>query len=139
MPELARIGVAIPADLLASFDQQIERRGYQNRSEAFRDLIRDSLIRESVSAPNAPAVGTLTLIYDHHVRQLSDKLTEFQHDHHHQIVSTIHVHLDHHSCLEVLLLKGKAKDLQAMADKMISMHGIQHGRLMLTVAGKPIA
>jgi len=139
MPELARIGVAIPADLLESFDKQIERRGYQNRSEAFRDLIRDSLIRETVSAPNAQAVGTLTLIYDHHVRQLSDKLTEFQHDHHHQIVSTIHVHLDHHSCLEVLLLKGKAKDLQAMADKIISMHGIQHGRLMLTVAGKPIA
>jgi CopG family nickel-responsive transcriptional regulator len=139
MPDLARIGVAIPADLLESFDKQIERRGYQNRSEAFRDLIRDSLIRETVSAPNAQAVGTLTLIYDHHTRQISDKLTDFQHDHHHQIVSTIHVHLDHHACLEVLLLKGKAKDLQIMADKIISMPGIQHGRLMLTVAGKPVA
>jgi CopG family transcriptional regulator, nickel-responsive regulator len=139
MSELARIGVAIPADLLESFDKQIERRGYQNRSEAFRDLIRDSLIRETVATPNAQAVGTLTLIYDHHVRQLSDKLTEFQHDHHHQIMSTIHVHLDHHACLEVILLKGKAKDLQSIADKIISMHGIQHGRLTLTVAGKPVA
>jgi CopG family nickel-responsive transcriptional regulator len=139
MSELARIGVAIPEDLLTAFDEQIERRGYPNRSEAFRDLIRESLIREQVDIPNAPAVGTLTLIYDHHVRQLSDKLTEFQHEHHSKIVSTVHVHLDHDQCLEVLVLRGKARELKAISDKIISMHGIQHGRLMLTVAGKPVA
>jgi CopG family nickel-responsive transcriptional regulator len=134
MAELARIGVSIDQQLLAAFDEQMERRGYTNRSEAFRDLIRDGLIRESTARANAPAVGTLTLVYDHHVRQLAEKITEFQHDHHHQIISTLHVHLDHDHCLEVVVMKGKAGELQKIADKMISMHGIQNGRLVLTAS-----
>ena len=135
MHELARIGVAIDADLLEKFDKHIAGRGYTNRSEAFRDLIRESLIRESVAEPDADVVGALTLVYDHHVRQLSDRLNELQHDHHSQVVSTLHVHLDHHNCLEVLVLRGKAAEVQKIADKLISIKGIQHGRLTLTTAG----
>jgi CopG family nickel-responsive transcriptional regulator len=100
MAELTRVGVAIDAELLQQFDLQIGRRGYTNRSEAVRDLMRDSLIRERVSAANAKVVGTLTLVYDHHVRQLADRLNDFQHEHHHEIVSTLHIHLDHDNCMK---------------------------------------
>lgn len=132
MSDLARVGVAIDEDLLAKFDRQIERRGYANRSEAVRDLIRDSLIRENVAAPRAPVIGTLTLVYDHHVRQLADRLNEFQHDHHRQIVSTLHVHLDHHNCMEVIVLRGVCEDVRKIADGLISLKGIRHGQLALS-------
>lgn len=136
MSDLSRVGVAIDADLLEKFDEQIERRGYANRSEAVRDLIRDSLIRENVSTPDAEVVGTLTLVYDHHVRQLADRLNEFQHDHHKEIISTLHVHLDHHNCLEVIVLRGQCSNVQRIADGLISLKGISHGQLALSAAGK---
>jgi CopG family nickel-responsive transcriptional regulator len=134
MPELTRVGIAIDAELLEQFDQQIARRGYKNRSEAVRDLMRDSLIRERVSAANAKVVGTLTLVYDHHVRQLADRLNDFQHEHHHEIVSTLHVHLDHDNCMEVIVLRGKCRSVQQIADGLISLKGIRHGQLVLTEA-----
>lgn len=136
MPELARVGLAIDADLLKKFDQQIDRRGYTNRSEAVRDLVRDSLIREKVSAAHAKVVGTLTLVYDHHVRQLADRLNGFQHEHHHEIVSTLHVHLDHDNCLEVIVLRGISANVQRIADSLISLKGIRHGQLVLTETEK---
>ena len=136
MSDLARVGVAIDADLLEKFDEQIGRRGYTNRSEAVRDLIRDSLIRENVSTPDAQVVGTLTLVYDHHVRQLADRLNEFQHDHHQEIISTLHVHLDHHNCLEVIVMRGQCADVQRIADGLISLKGITHGQLALSAVGK---
>jgi CopG family nickel-responsive transcriptional regulator len=120
---------------LDRFDALIERRGYSNRSEAFRDLIREALIGETASAATGEMVGTLTLVYDHHVRQLNDRLTEMQHDHHQEIVSTLHVHLDHHHCLEVLVLRGKAPEIQSIADRLIATKGVQHGRLTLTASG----
>lgn len=132
--ELCRIGVAIDADLLEKFDRRIERRGYTNRSEAFRDLIREDLIAEHAEAPGKPVVGTLTLIYDHHVRMLSEKLTDMQHEHHHSIVSTLHVHLDHDHCLEVLVLRGKSGDVRAIADRLTATKGVKHGRLTITAA-----
>ncbi|MGJ5817400.1 nickel-responsive transcriptional regulator NikR [Paludibaculum fermentans] len=135
MGELARIGVAIDEELLKRFDNLNEKRGYTNRSEAFRDLIRDALIQESTMSPEAPVVGALTLVYDHHVRMLSDKLTEIQHDHHEEIVSTLHVHLDHDHCLEVLVLRGLCGSVQKIADRLLSTKGVQHGRLTLTAAG----
>ncbi len=135
MSELARVGVAIDGDLLEKFDRQIDRRGYANRSEAVRDLIRDSLIRENVAAPDAEVVGTLTLVYDHHVRQLADRLNEFQHEHHREIVSTLHIHLDHHNCLEVIVLRGQCAKVQRIADGLISLKGIRHGQLALTACG----
>jgi CopG family nickel-responsive transcriptional regulator len=132
MNDLARIGVAVPSDLLESFDSLIERRGYANRSEAFRDLMRDSLVQETVSQPKQEVVGTLTLVYDHHARQLQDRLIGQQHEHFHQIISTLHVHLDHDNCLEVLILRGKAGDIQEIADRLIAAKGIRHGKLTLT-------
>ena len=134
MSELARIGVAIESDLLAEFDQLVERRGYSSRSEAFRDMIRGELNQMHVASPGKHVVGTLTIIYDHNVRQLSEKLTGMQHDHHHEIVSTLHVHLDHDQCLEVLVLRGQAIHVQQIADKLIATKGVTQGRLTLAAA-----
>jgi len=132
MGALARIGVAIDEDLLKKFDALNERRGYTNRSEAFRDLIRDALVQDRAAAPQAEVVGTLTLVYDHHVRQLQERLTHMQHEHHTEIISTLHVHLDHHHCLEVLVLRGKSARVRQIADRLIATKGVQHGRLTLT-------
>jgi CopG family nickel-responsive transcriptional regulator len=132
MGALARIGVAIDEDLLSKFDALNARRGYSNRSEAFRDLIRDALVQEKAAAPEADVVGTLTLVYDHHVRLLQERLTHMQHEHHTEIISTLHVHLDHHNCLEVLVLRGKSARVRSIADRLIATKGVQHGRLTLT-------
>ncbi len=134
MSDLARIGVAIESNLLAEFDQLIERRGYSSRSEAFRDMIRGELNQMQVSSPGQHVVGTLTIIYDHNVRQLSEKLTGMQHEHHHEIVSTLHVHLDHDQCLEVLVLRGHASGVQQIADKLMATKGVKQGRLTLAAA-----
>jgi len=134
MSELARIGVAIESDLLEEFDKLIDRRGYSSRSEAFRDMIRGELNQTQVSSPYQHVVGTLTIIYDHNVRQLSEKLTGMQHEHHHEIVSTLHVHLDHDQCLEVLVLRGPAVDVQKIADRLMATKGVKQGRLTLAAA-----
>lgn len=134
MSELSRIGVAIDSDLLEEFDALIAKKGYTNRSEAFRDLIRDDLIRESTSAPDADVVGTITLVYDHHVRTLAERLTETQHRFHKQIVSVLHVHLNHESCLEVLVVRGKSAEVQKIGDLLIATRGVRHGKLALTIA-----
>src|SRR5271165_3286252 len=132
MGDLSRIGVSINTDLLNRFDSFISDQGYENRSEAFRDLIRDRLVSSVVIAANAFVVGTVTLIYDHHTRLLPEKLTDIQHEHHELIISTLHAHLDHESCLEVIVLRGKSKDVQKLADRLISTKGVQHGRLVMS-------
>jgi CopG family nickel-responsive transcriptional regulator len=132
MEELTRIGVAIGSDLLARFDRFLEKQGYTNRSEALRDLMRDRLVAAAVEDPEAPVVGTVTLIYDHHSRLLPDKLMDLQHDHHDLIISTTHAHLDHHTCLEVVVVKGPSKRVQKLADLLIGAKGVQHGRLVMT-------
>ncbi|MEO8597868.1 MAG: nickel-responsive transcriptional regulator NikR [Candidatus Solibacter sp.] len=136
MSALSRIGVAIDTDLLKKFDKLIGGRGYTNRSEAFRDLIREELVEQAWEAPDAPVVGTVTLVYDHHVRQLTDKLIGIQHDFHHSILSTLHVHLDHDNCLEVLVVKGRSADVRRVADRLISTKGVKHGRLTITTTGQ---
>jgi CopG family transcriptional regulator, nickel-responsive regulator len=135
MSELSRIGVAIDSDLLQKFDDLIASRGYSNRSEAFRDLIRDELVERSWEQPDSHVVGTVTLVYDHHVRMLNEKLTDLQHSHFHHILSTLHVHLDHDNCLEVLVVKGKASVVKKIADALISTKGVKHGRLTITSTG----
>ena len=135
MSGLSRIGVAIDTDLLRQFDRLIGERGYTNRSEAFRDLIRDELVRKESESPESHVVGTVTLVYDHHVRMLSDKLTDIQHDFHRSILSTLHVHLDHDNCLEVLVVRGKAGDVRRVADILIATKGVKHGRLTITTSG----
>jgi CopG family transcriptional regulator, nickel-responsive regulator len=135
MGRLSRIGVAIDSDLLDKFDRLIGKRAYTNRSEAFRDLIRDELVEQTWESPDSQVVGTVTLVYDHHVRQLNQKLTAIQHDHHHSILSTLHVHLDHDNCLEVLVVKGKSAEVRKVADVLISTKGVKHGRLTITTTG----
>jgi CopG family nickel-responsive transcriptional regulator len=132
MGDLSRIGVSIDTDLLNRFDSFITEKGYENRSEAFRDLIRDRLVSSVVIAANAFVVGTVTLIYDHHTRLLPEKLTDIQHEHHELIISTVHAHLDHETCLEVIVLRGKSRDVQKLADRLISTKGVQHGRLVMS-------
>jgi len=135
MGELSRIGVAIDSDLLKKFDALIAKRGYTNRSEAFRDLIRDNLVQTAWQSPESPVVGTITIVYNHHVRQLSDRLTDLQHEFHHHVISTLHVHLDHDHCLEVLVVRGKAAQIQKLADALIATKGVKHGRLTTTTSG----
>ena len=141
MANLSRIGVSIDSHLLERFDAFIADQGYENRSEAFRDLIRDRLVSSAVVGTNALVVGTVTLIYDHHTRLLPEKLTDLQHESHDIIISTLHAHLDHENCLEVVVLRGKSRDVQKLADRLISTKGVQHGRLVMsspeTVARHP--
>jgi CopG family nickel-responsive transcriptional regulator len=129
--ELVRFGVAMDAELLNSFDELIARRGYATRSEALRDLVRADLAAERVHG-GAAAAATLTIIYDHHVRELTEKLTAMQHALGAAVVSTLHVHLDHDNCLEVIVLRGPADKLQREGDRLIATKGVQHGRMVIT-------
>jgi CopG family nickel-responsive transcriptional regulator len=137
MAELARTGVSIDEDLLTEFDRLIAKRGYKNRSEAFRDLIREALLTETIDS-NKPVVGTLTLVYDHHVPNLSEKLTGAQHSAGAMILAATHVHLDHDYCLEVVIMKGKSRELQELADRMLALRGVELGKLVLTNSGKEL-
>jgi CopG family nickel-responsive transcriptional regulator len=137
MSQLSRTGVSLEEDLLKEFDRLITKRGYQNRSEAIRDLIREALLTESIDS-NKPVVGTLTLVYDHHVPNLSQKLTETQHVAGAMVLAATHVHLDHHYCLEVIIMKGKSKEIQGMADRMLALRGVELGKLVLTNSGKDL-
>src|SRR5947209_11164938 len=138
MSGLSRIGVAIDSELLDKFDRLIGQRGYTNRSEAFRDLSRDELVGKIWESPDSHVVGTVTLVYDHHVRMLNEKLTGIQHDFHHSILSTLHVHLDHDNCLEVLVVRGKSSVVRKISDVLISAKGVKHGRLTITRSGAEV-
>jgi CopG family nickel-responsive transcriptional regulator len=134
MPEVVRFSVSTDGRLLDRFDALIAEKGYVNRSEAIRDLIRNSLVEDALGDEGADAVGTVTLVYDHHFSDLGDKLTEHQHTHHESIVSTLHIHLDHHHCLEVVVLRGKAGEIKRLADSLIGTKGVKHGRFVATAA-----
>ncbi len=136
MAETVRFGISIDERLLNRFDTLIEEKGYINRSEAIRDLIRNALVEEEWAKENREAVGTVSLVYDHHTRDLSDKLTEHQHPHRKEIISALHVHLDAHHCLEVVVLKGKEKKIKKLAEELIGAKGVKHGKLMTTTTGK---
>jgi CopG family transcriptional regulator, nickel-responsive regulator len=132
MGELTRTGIAVDSALLARFDCFISKQGYTNRSEAFRDLIRDRLVTDVVQDPEMLVAGTVTLIYSHHSRLLPAKLTDLQHTHHELIISTTHVHLDHDTCLEVIVVRGRSRKVQKLADVLIGTKGVQHGRLVMS-------
>lgn len=135
MSELNRIGVAIEADLLEEFDRLIENRGYPSRSEAFRDMIRAEIGREEVETDDETVVvGTVTLVYSHSQRRLGDRLTAMQHEAHHAVIATLHVHLTPEYCMEVIVLRGAAGRVRALADALIATKGVRHGRLTLTAA-----
>jgi CopG family nickel-responsive transcriptional regulator len=131
---LTRFGVSLPESLIRRFDRLIREKQYPNRSEAIRDLIRKQLIEEEIKR-DQPAVGVLHLLYNHHQRELSDRLNSIQHQHFSLIISTTHVHLNSDNCLEVILLKGRAEEIKHLADKMIALKGVKHGQVYLTAYG----
>jgi CopG family transcriptional regulator, nickel-responsive regulator len=136
MSELSRFSVAIPEELLMAFDGLVARRGIaKNRSEVIRDLIRDALVDEEWENPEAEIVGTLTLVFNHHASDLQSKLDQIQHTHHELIISSMHVHLDAHNCLEVIAMKGRNADIQAIADAILGVKGVMHGQLSTTTTG----
>ena len=126
---LVRFGIAMEASLLREFDDVVEARG-GTRSEAFRDLARGAVIRSKIRR-GAEAVATLTLVYDQHVRDLTERLTQLQHDLGSRVRSTLHIHLDHESCLEVIVMQGRADQLQAIADRIVALKGVKHGGIEL--------
>ena len=135
---LTRFGISLDSELLKRFDTIVREKEYGNRSEAIRDLIRDALVQREWEREKGDKVGTITLIFDHHVRELSDRLTEVQHDYDGEIISTMHVHLDHDNCLEVLAVKGDGQKIRKIADKLIGIKGVKHGKLVTTTAGKDL-
>lgn len=137
MTELRRFGVSIDEDLLEEFDELVDHKGYGNRSEAIRDLIREELIKKEWSE-DEQVVGVITLLYDHHARGLSDKLTELQHESHDLVISTTHVHLDRDNCLEFLAVKGRGSEVRDLTDRLVSLKGIKHGELTGTSTGKKL-
>lgn len=139
MAELIRFGVSINEDLLEKFDKLIVQKGCNNRSEAIRDLIRNQLVELEWENEEEEVAGTVTLIYNHHVRGLSDLLLELQHDYYQLILSTMHLHLDHHNCLEVLAVKGTTREIRQLAERLISVKGVKHGKLTITSTGKNLS
>ena len=139
MGKLTRFGVSLDEELLEPFDALCAVKGYSNRSEAIRDLIRKALVAEEWQQADGQGAGTLTLVYDHHKNDLARRLTQMQHEEHDIIIATLHVHLDHHNCLEVLILKGEAARVRALADKLISCKGVKHGTFSGTTTGQDLA
>jgi CopG family nickel-responsive transcriptional regulator len=135
MSTLIRTGVSLDRELLARFDRAIARKGYGSRSEAIRDLIREHSVASDV-AEDRVIIGTLTLVYDHHQPKLSGDLIDAQHHYHGRVLAVTHVHLDHRNCLEVVILKGRGKAVQQLADQLLSLRGVKHGKLVMTTTGK---
>jgi len=134
----ARFSVSLPPDLFRELDRMTEQKGYDNRSLAVADMIRDHLVEHRAQGGRGEIAGTITLVYDHHTRHVQELLTSLQHDQPGLIVATLHVHLDHDNCLEVLIARGKALAVKRMADQLIAAKGVKHGRLSLTSTGKDL-
>jgi CopG family nickel-responsive transcriptional regulator len=136
MEDLARFSITMEADLLGRFDALVASRGTKtNRSEAVRDLVRDALVENAVEDPDAIIAGTITMVFDHHESDLSDKLNTIQHQYIHEIVSTVHVHLDSRHCLEVIVLRGASAKIRAIANTLLGTKGVKHGKLVTTTTG----
>lgn len=137
MAQLVRTGISLESDLLETFDRVIRKKGYKNRSEAIRDLVRDYAVAEDVEE-NRTVVGTLTMVYDHHRPKLAERLIEAQHHAEGQVLAATHVHLDHHNCLEAIIMRGRSSDVSHLADRILSLRGVKHGKLVLTTQGKDL-
>ena len=136
MGNTIRFGVSLDSELLERFDALCDQRGYETRSEAIRDLLRSTLVEQEWEDSGKDIAATLTLVYDHHKSDLAQKVTNAQHDAHHLIITTLHVHLDHHNCLEVLVLRGKGDEVRVLAQKLISTKGVMYGKLSLATTGE---
>ncbi len=140
MSDLLRFGVSAEEELLQNFDRLIASQGYANRSEALRDLMRDALVKSRLEdAPETSEVlGSLTLVYDHHASDLSEKMNSLQHDFFNFIVSVLHVHISHDDCMEVIVLRGEIKQVRSLANSLLSLKGVKHGKLFVTLPGREI-
>ncbi|BCO10373.1 putative nickel-responsive regulator [Desulfolithobacter dissulfuricans] len=134
---LRRFSISLEESLLDKFDRYIQARQYDNRSEAIRDLIRKALVKKEWQA-DKQVMGVITLVYDHHQPKLQEKVTEAQHDFHHHIVSSTHVHMDHNNCMEVIIVRGKAGEVQELADRLIALRGVRDGNLTMSSTGKAL-
>jgi CopG family transcriptional regulator, nickel-responsive regulator len=134
----ARFTVSLPPVLMKQLDAMTTEKGYTNRSLAIADMIRDQLVEHRQKHSTEDIAGTITLVYDHHKMHVQETLTDIQHDHHDVILSTVHVHLDHHNCLEVLIVRGKAGLIKRIADELIAAKGVKHGKLTVTTTGKDL-
>jgi len=132
---LKRFSISLEENLLEIFDNHIRARSYTNRSEAIRDLIRKAFVKKEWQA-DKEVMGVISLVYDHHQHKLQDKVTEVQHGYHHHIVSPTHVHMDHDNCLEVIIVRGKAKEIQELSDKLVALRGIRDGHLAMSSTGR---
>jgi CopG family nickel-responsive transcriptional regulator len=135
---VARLSVSLNKTLLQKLDRMVREKGYDNRSLAIADMIANSLVEHQRELGDVEAVGSVTLVYDHHTPRVQEVLTDLQHDHLHSILSAMHVHLDHHNCLEVLVVRGRASTLKAFADRLIGAKGVKHGKLTITTTGKDL-
>jgi CopG family nickel-responsive transcriptional regulator len=136
VPDLVRLSFSIDSALAERFESMVRQRDYANRSEFFRDMIRERLVAEEWDGGDDEAVGTVTLVYDHHARGVNEKLTELQHEHHDAILATTHVHLDHHLCAEVIICQGKPAVIRSICDRLRQQRGVLHGALSMSSAGR---
>ena len=136
--QVSRFSVSLPPQLLEQLDGMAKEKGYENRSQAIADMIRAQLVEHRQKSGTAEIAGTITLVYDHHKQHVQEALTDIQHDHHEVIVSTLHVHLDHHNCLEVLVVRGRAGLIKKIADALIAAKGVKLGKLTVTTTGKDL-
>lgn len=140
MSHLSRFSASVDEELLQSFDGLIAEQNYTNRSEALRDLMRDALVKSRLEQmpETSEGLGSLTLVYDHHASELSDKMNALQHDHHDLVVSVLHVHVSHDDCMEVIVLRGAVREIRALSDALLSLKGVKHGRLFVTLSSEQI-
>ncbi len=138
MIDAVRFGVSMSKELLKNFDRLIKEMGYRNRSEAIRDLIRERLVQHEWQLTDQETVGTITIVYSHDVHELTEILTALQHKYHRQIISTMHIHLDRHNCLEVLVVRGRGNEIKKIADRLLSTKGVKHGKLTTTTTGRSL-
>ena len=135
---VVRFSVSVPKELAKQLDRMAKEKGYDNRSLAVADMVRAHLVEHRQNVGDQDIAGTITLVYDHHTQHVQATLTDIQHDHHEVIISTLHVHLDHHNCLEVLVVRGKAGVIKRIADELIAAKGVKHGKLTVTTSGKDL-
>ena len=135
---VSRFSISMSASLVRQLDQMVKSKGYVNRSQAVADMVSAHLVEHQGEDGNREIAGTITLVYDHHKRNVQGQLTDIQHDHQAVIISTLHVHLDHHNCMEVLAVRGKAATVRLVADQLIAARGVKHGKLTVTTTGEDI-
>jgi len=138
MHQIARFGVSLPGELLERFDALIRSMGYENRSEAIRDLIREKLVEQEWEVPHEETFAAAFLVYDHHMMSVSTRLMDLQHEYTQNVVSTLHVHIDEHNCLEVVVMKGQGRQIRTLGEKLLSLKGVKYGKLNLGTTGRKI-